>query len=607
MCGISGFVTNTKNNQLINNFITDLEHRGPDNKNYLIIKAGKSYVHLGSTRLAIRGDSKENMPMKHASGNVLTYNGEVFDINKLHSDLGNNKNYEGDTRMLLDLLSQDIRHIDKVNGMFAFAFFNNKNQKLYLGRDLLGIKPLYYFQNKNNEIYFSSEIKCLINNLDHDFSIKNENLINLFLLNGFRDSSSFIENIKTVLPGEILEIDITENNNIKKNNFGKLENFKSSEHDFENLMMNVVNDHLSADTSVDLFLSGGIDSSILSYLIRNKLSKNVRHFSMTFENQSYDESDSIKRIANELNLESKIFKFNSNQVDQYVTESLDNMNSLVLDYSFVPTYLLSKNTSQYTKAVLSGDGADEVFGGYEWYRGIKFLNFMPNSIRKLLSTIINRIDLNKTSTNNLSYREKAFVFFKHFSKDPYIQMMIWQSSYQNFDDKKTSQLAVEINKIINKNMSKNEKIREIDLNYYLNTNVLQKVDVASMANSLEVRPPYLDYRILNYTKNNKNTSSVGLFNTKLFLRKYLDKTELNFLNENRKQGFGFPVTTWMNNYGVEELKQMYSDNSLIYLSEDKKYIEKLLYKDNQSLSDYRELWTYYVTSKWMRQNNVKLI
>ena len=152
----------------------------------------------------------------------------------------------------------------------------------------------------------------------------------------------------------------------------KLENFKSSEHDFENLMMNVVDDHLSADTSVDLFLSGGIDSSILSYLIQNKLSKNVRHFSMTFENQSYDESESIKRIANELNLESKIFKFNSNQVDQYVTESLNNMHSLVLDYSFVPTYLLSKNTSQYTKAVLSGDGADEVFGGYEWYRGIKF-------------------------------------------------------------------------------------------------------------------------------------------------------------------------------------------------------------------------------------------
>ena len=152
---------------------------------------------------------------------------------------------------------------------------------------------------------------------------------------------------------------------------------------FEDLMEIVVQDHLNADTSVDLFLSGGIDSSILAYFIKTKLEKDVRHFSMTFSNRSFDESTTIKKISSTLGLESKIFTFDDNLIDQYVSESINNMGSLVLDYSFVPIYLLSKHTSQYTKAVLSGDGADGFCD--EWYRGILYHQFLPFSIQKLFT------------------------------------------------------------------------------------------------------------------------------------------------------------------------------------------------------------------------------
>ena len=131
MCGIVGFISKEKNQNLIEKFVNDISHRGPDSSNYSIINVGNNYLHLGSARLSIRGDSRENMPMVTESNNEIVYNGEVFDINKLTKELNNNVNYLGDTRMLLDYLSIDEENIKNINGMFAFAFFNKEKKSLY--------------------------------------------------------------------------------------------------------------------------------------------------------------------------------------------------------------------------------------------------------------------------------------------------------------------------------------------------------------------------------------------------------------------------------------------------------------------------------------------
>ena len=148
MCGVVGFISENRNTNLIDNFVKDIEHRGPDSKNHLIVEVDKKYLHIGSARLAIRGDSKEYMPMESESKNILAYNGEVFDMDILKKTLNNNINYPSDTRLLLDLFSHNIENVKKVNGMFAFAFYDNSRKKVYLGRDLLGIKPLYYVIKK---------------------------------------------------------------------------------------------------------------------------------------------------------------------------------------------------------------------------------------------------------------------------------------------------------------------------------------------------------------------------------------------------------------------------------------------------------------------------
>ena len=604
MCGIVGFISENRNTNLIDNFVKDIEHRGPDSKNHLIVEVHKKYLHIGSARLAIRGGSKENMPMESESKNILAYNGEVFDMDILEKTLGNNINYPSDTRLLLDLFSHNIENVKKVNGMFAFAFYDNIKQKLYLGRDLLGIKPLYYAIKKNGDVFFSSEISSLIKNSSGEYSLNQDSLIDIFLFNGLNSNRDFIKGIKTVQPGEIISFDLNNLNNIETFMIDSITETNKEIDSFEDLMEIVVQDHLNADTSVDLFLSGGIDSSILAYFIKTKLEKDVRHFSMTFSNRSFDESTTIKKISSTLGLESKIFTFDDNLIDQYVSESINNMGSLVLDYSFVPTYLLSKHTSQYTKAVLSGDGADEVFGGYEWYRGILYHQFLPFSIQKIIYKIIKNINITNKNVKYLSFTTKLQYFYKYLVNDPYVQMLIWQSSYQNFSNDSVNIIAKEINHYVNNLDKKINSYREVDLNYFLKTNVLPKVDIASMAHGLEVRPPYLDYRIINFAKNNPKSNEVNLKNTKLFLRKYLKNTELSFLNSLKKQGFGFPLSKWMNEYGIEYINQMYIDNNLVFLEKDKIHLNSLLSKNNLTPNDERELWGYYVLSKWCKNNKI---
>lgn len=603
MCGIVGFVSKEIKIELIEGFLKDITHRGPDSSNYSIIQSGDQFLHIGSARLSIRGDSREDMPMHTESGKVLVYNGEIFDINNLKKLLKNSKEYIGDTRMLLDLLDLDPLLTRKLNGMFSFAFYDNFKNKLYLGRDQLGIKPLNYCV-KNNEIFFSSEMSSLVKYSGNNYSTEKESIEKLLIFGGHHYNFDFIKGIKTVQPGELIEVDLMKNNQIKniKFNYKNLTEFTNI--DFEELLIEVISDHLDADTPVDLFLSGGLDSSILALIIKNKLKRDVRHFSMSFENKSYDESENIIKISDSLHLKSHIFSFSENNLHNYVNDAIRNMHSLVLDYSFVPTFLLSKEASKHTKAVLSGDGADELFGGYEWYRGLKYFNLLSFTTKKIIMASVNKIAFKQNRYSYLSLSKKINYFFKYMAEDPYVQMLVWQSPYQNFDEKKVDLISEGISKYINSNISLEENYRNLDLNYFLYTNVLPKVDIASMSNSLEVRPPYLDNRIVNFAKNNLESNKVGYFRTKKYLRNYIDSTELKFLNNLPKKGFGFPISLWLEMYGMDEIKQLLKEKQLFHLDKDNEHLNFILNKENLSPNDERELWSYYIITKWFLENNI---
>ena len=410
MCGIIGFTSATKKPELIEKFLKELSHRGPDHQEYIEIDLGNYYLYLGSTRLTIRGDSSCNMPMLNKKGDCIVYNGEIFDVKAL------SKEYEltlkkNDTFYLLDFLSKEHFDLNKINGMFSFAFYNKSQQSLTLARDRFGIKPLWY-TNFNDEFYFSSEQHSLIN-LFNVKDVSNENLYNTLIFNGVTKANNIIPKIYQLKPGHKLLLDSNKKTSVEKfyNSIDTNTSTKdTSIKNFEDIMLEVLEDHLDADTQVDMFLSGGIDSSILAYLTKKKLNKELRHFSLKFSNKSFDESDNFLQVSNRLNLEPIVFEINKEEIPEIVDEAIKNMNSLILDPSYIPTYYLSKETSKYTKAVVSGDGADEIFGGYEWYRANKIKGLIPFTNSLIFSNIISFVLKNSKSNKYLGLSEKANIF-----------------------------------------------------------------------------------------------------------------------------------------------------------------------------------------------------
>lgn len=601
MCGVVGFTSKKRNIKLISELMEKLSHRGPDNKDYIEIKFGNSYLYLGSTRLSIRGDETCNMPLSNEDGNVIIYNGEIFDIKTLSNDF-NLSLEKNDTYFLLESLSKKEFNLNQVNGMYAFAFYNKLDDQLILARDRLGIKPLWYsFQD--DDIFFSSEQNNLLALIEHK-ELSNKSIYNSLIFNGLSKGEGIYEEIKQLSPGHKLTLNSDKTYSIEKFNLSRsngIEDQSNLLNKFENLMIEVLNDHLQADTEVDLLLSGGIDSGILAYLTKNKLKKNLRHFSVKFENKSFDESSTFQKLSKKLELDPIVFEIKNNDIPAIVNDALENMNSLVLDPSFIPTHFLSKKTSNYTKAVISGDGADEIFGGYEWYRAIKIKEGFPFFDNGLVAKFLKFIFENNNSTNYLGIPEKINSFYKSNHDDPLIQTLIWQSSLQNINDEVIEIIYQNVNSYTD--LFSNNSLQNLDMNFYLYTNIIPKIDIAGMANGLEIRPPYLDDRIIEFGKNIKTHTS--LFKTKLFLREYIKNTDISFLNSKKKHGFAFPLSVWFKLQGYDYLNNKLKSNNefldFLKTKEDLSFLNSKLKLNNNEL---RLAWSIYVILNWLDKNEI---
>lgn len=601
MCGIVGFTSKNRNTKLITELMEKLSHRGPDNKDYIEIKFGNSYLYLGSTRLSIRGNETCNMPLSNEDGNVIVYNGEIFDIKTLSNDC-NLSLEKNDTYFLLDSLSKEGFNLNQVNGMYAFAFYNKLDDQLILGRDRLGIKPLWYsFQN--DDIFFSSEHDSLLALIENK-ELSYKNIYNSLIFNGLSKGDTLFENIKQLSPGHKLTFNSDKTYTIEKFNLlhsNRVENQSNLFNKFENLMLDVLDDHLQADTEVDLLLSGGIDSGILAYLTKNKLQKNLRHFSIKFENKSFDESSTFEKLSKKLELDPIVFEIKNDDISAIVNDALENMNSLVLDPSFIPTHYLSKKTSHYTKAVISGDGADEIFGGYEWYRAMKIKEDLPFINNGLIAKFLKFIFENNISTNYLGISEKINSFYKSNHDDPIIQTLIWQSSLQNISDGVVEKIYQNVNSYTDSFLS--NSLQNLDMNFYMYTNIIPKIDIAGMANGLEIRPPYLDDRIIEFGKNLKTNTS--LFKTKLFLREYIKNTEISFLNSKKKHGFAFPLSVWFNQQGYDYLNnKLKSNDKFIDFLKTKEDLSFLNSKLKLNKNELRLAWSIFVILNWLEKNEI---
>ena len=624
MCGISG-IYNAKgvNEELNNIFIPVLNHRGPDASG--VFYNGK--MALYHNRLSILDLSEAaNQPFFSANGRyVMVYNGEIYNYKELAAEVlkntypGFNFRTTSDTEVIIEafaLWGPDF--VKKLNGMFSFCIYDIKENVIFLYRDRLGIKPLFYSFD-GARLVFSSELKSFIAYKEHRLTI-NERALSLYLHQGFIPPPFTVYNeVKKVFPGQYL---VLKEDKLSVNTYWSLKNKILPDHISDEstalkqltyLVESSVDNHLVSDVPVGVFLSGGVDSSLITALAVKVSPLRINTFSIGFEENKFNESQYASKIAKYLNTNHHEYILSYKSALGLIDNLTEVYDEPFADSSAIPTMLVSHLARQKVKVTLSGDGGDELFMGYGAYRWAKRLqNPMLKRSRKMIHKML--------SSASGKRKQRASNYF-NYSGDTFLPSHILSQEQNLFSAEETRMLMriaphteMMRNKIdienLNRQLSPVEEQAFFDLHYYLPADLLTKVDRASMCYSLETRVPYLDHRIVEMAINLDQKLKLNKNTTKYLLKKILyQHLPQEFFNR-PKQGFAIPLENWMSN----ELKEFVND----YLSEEtiKKagliknphMVEKLkkqYYGGRTYL--YNRLWSLALLHKWYLKNGTARI
>lgn len=591
MCGITGFNWNDK--KLINKITKELSHRGPEYQG----SYNNQNISLGHRRLSIIDLSDAGkQPMSTADNNLkIVFNGEIFNYEELKKDLvkkGHSFKSNSDTEVLINGYSEYGKNIlNKVNGQFSFAIYDKIKNKLFLARDQLGINPLYYYWDKKNFI-FASEIKAIIPALDK-LEFDQEQLNNYFIYGYTNSSNSIFKNIYKLAPGSYMEFNL-DKNKFKINSYFEFKyEYKNNEPTYEeflNLFEESVKSRLISDVPIGAFLSGGVDSSAV-VAIASKYKKNLNTFSVSFDVDKFDESKYSKEISKKFKTKHRILKFNSRKLRSTIKKLVYHYDEPFGDPSAVPTFILSNFAKKHVTVSLSGDGADELFGGYTTYKNYRLLSVQkiyPRFINKLIHPILFKI----------VPHSKLYHFFEigsYPSKLKYARLMSGITRdqckrYFNIDNKKSLSKYSKSNEFNYLDFA-----QETDINQYLTNNCLAKVDRASLGNALEVRPPFLDKSIIEFASKLKPSLRVRKDITKFFLKKSLRNILPKHILYRKKQGFAIPLKE----YFGSELKDIVKKYTIEYKSHNYVNIKNLKSDFNSLITNNPKLiWRIMMFNLW---------
>lgn len=628
MCGIAGYLSLDKSviypKNLIEKMTTDLSHRGPDNKNILYDK----YFALGHSRLSIRDLSVHgNQPMISQNNRyIITYNGEVYNESELKKNLKVKLQSKSDTEIILETIATIgfEKTIKIIDGMFAIAVYDKKDKKLYLARDRAGIKPLYWLKNKS--FAFASEIKSLKNFPTFSNTLNLKSLEEYLKYDFVNNSKSIFEDIEQVLPGEIITID-NDLNLQKKKYFNIYDNFQLQDwskkteidlfFDFNKKITNSVKSSMVSDVEVGSFLSGGIDSALISSIMQKNSTKKIKTFCLSAKNLMTEENVNAKNIAEFIGSKHFNYKLITADIEDYLSKMTHYLDEPFADTSNINTYFISKKAKEYVNVVLSGDGGDELFGGYNRYLNIKnkflqksnfknilkkntaqIINQFPPKIVNFLGSFIGKDNLFEISENLLLMKKKqhdeSYFYDKALSNSLNLNQLV------KFNPTKNNKLSYEI-----KSSDPVDNFMLADIYSFLPSRVLTKVDRESMRNSLEVRIPFLTNDIMQFSLNLPNKYKI-LNNEKKYV---LKKTLLNYLPAkfimNEKMGFGLRKQDLLCKV-LGEANQYFNDKSNIENAMlNFNYVQNLwtnfLYKKDKAHG--KICWNLLVYLKWFKHNH----
>ena len=601
MCGIAGFISNQPNKDLIESITKSMSHRGPDAISTSIYPIGENYLHLGSSRLSITGLADGDMPMEDENGNVIVYNGEIYELEKLRSDYSLQINSKSDTRHLLNILSsQNINEVDNLNGMFAYAYFEKSTSKLFIGRDRLGIKPLY-FALIDNTFIFSSELKAIEKSNLFSFNADFDSYVAYLRHLAVPTHKTGNKNISKLEPGQFLKLD--KNKNISKykywDPFSIEEDNTITEQEavskVEELLIESVNYRKVSDVEVGLFLSGGLDSSLIGKLMSKNTNSNVKGFNIDYEEHFKGYQGEVaearfaaKNIGVSL-IEDKIqYSDFKKIIDNYSFYQDD----LVGDEVGIPLYFLGESTkSSGIKVVQVGEGADELFYGYDhWLRFIK-LNRYIKPITKSSSNnfkfkghranLLSNILLNRTS-----FAGGALGFNLPEIEDLLVNGITDDFELISYVDNKWDEY------FSNKNSKLTKWMTLIDLQIRLPELLLMRMDKLVMQSSIEARVPFLDHKLIEYILTIPEKIIFDKQNTKPLIKQVANKHIPKEIYNRTKQGFRAPVGEWIKKdqeYFYDSIRSFNSSTNLF----KSKSLEKIILGE-----DYQKKWYLSNLANW---------
>jgi asparagine synthase (glutamine-hydrolysing) len=638
MCGIFGYfsASNKISAVQIRISLKALHHRGPDNsgvvcsdspnsefiiQNSKTLPDGRWSSLLAHTRLSIIDLSEAaNQPMCNEDGSVwVVYNGEIYNFNEIREDLtarGHSFKSRTDSEVIVHGYEEwGIDVVQRFRGMFAFALFDQRKKKLILVRDRLGVKPLkYYF--KGDTFIFASEIKSLMHLIPGKLDF--DSLNRYLTLKYIPSPKTILEGVKKLSPSEILEFDIN-SGRVKTQSFWKPEfypksglPFSEAKENFERLLTESVHMRTISDVPIGVYLSGGMDSSAIVAFMRKSGVDNINTFTIKFDRPGYDESGFARTVAERFKTRHHEF-----QIPELTFNGLENIiNSLdepFGDPSYIPTYFLSSFASKHVKVILSGDGGDEILGGYKRYfiysRG-KALGFLPriNSyfIKNLPPEINKKSFIGKIQRLNeelsMGYWGAYLLRFNGLS-DSFKRYVMVRERYDSLHRFSIDDIILnfgESDKITNTI----ERLIWIDMHTYLPDYILTKTDLALMAHSIEGRNPLVDYRLVEFANRLEPQYKFrggGKYILKSILEEYIPK-EIIY---RKKMGFSPPIKYWFRaNIGL--LHQIFSERDFVSGDIfDLKRIHQVIEKfKTPEINISEQLWLIMVLELWRRKYRV---
>ena len=626
MCGIYGFSTGhsiKEKKSILNKIGSANRKRGPNHSDNFI----DQNIAIGIERLSILDIDNGNQPiLSNNKKFIIVHNGEVYnyiELRKRLESLGYNFQTNTDTEVIVNLYQQyGLQLLNLLNGMFAFAIYEIETKKLVICRDRFGIKPLHY-SNFNSDIVFSSQLSGIIHHPLVGGEISYNSIDYYLTLDYVPAPYTIYKNIKKLEPGHYL---LWSKDGVELKKWYDLKyypkaRFKSESEYINNLydkIENSVKIRMRSDVPIGAFLSGGLDSSLILHFLSKHAHKTLKTYNIAFENKSFDESKYALEVANILGVKCQSNIFDSKSMIDILPKIWSNMDEPFSDASFLPTFFLSKIASENISVAISGDGGDEVFAGYPTYLAHKIANKIPSFTHPLLKRLVNKLP---TNFDNISFDFKLKQFINCLGAKPFLRHQYWLGSFQDLYKQKSyiKSFRERLDKgrgldyIISKYLGDMdifdwETYLYQDMRFYLQDDMLVKVDRASMANSLEVRTPFLDHNIVEFMATAPKSIKYPNFKSKYILKKLGKKYLPNLIVDRSKKGFGIPMAHWLNSVLRSNLEDViYNPESIInsiFHKEDNVRLMKNHF--NNKVDNRKKLWTLLVFENWAREKNIYL-